>query len=154
MSGSCYKPSESRRNLQWNDLSLTGRAIACVFFFLLYLGPSHQMSTTTNYPWHIRLLLDLPWLMIGLSLIVPRLNRIPVNPHICGLIAVIISSIVVFVVTPEGRVPEWATAVAIAGLAALMTGPMLRGYDKNRIRGVSAEQIGEPEPPITRNLKS
>ena len=139
MSGSCYKPSESRRNLQWNDLSLTGRAIACVLFFLLYLGPSHQMSTTTNYPWHIRLLLVFPWLITGLSFMVPRLNRIPVNPHICGLIAVFISSIVVLVVTPEGRVPEWATAVAIAGLAALMTGPMLSGYDKNRDRGASAE---------------
>jgi len=121
-------PSKPRRNLQWNDLSLAGRAIACVLFFLLYLGPSHAMSTTTDYRWHLRLLLYLPWFIIGLSLIVPRLNRIPVNPHICGLQAVFISFFVVAVVTPEGRVPEWATAVAIAGLAALMTGPMLRGY--------------------------
>ena len=154
VSGSCQMPSKSRHNLRWDDLSLMGRTIACVLFFLLYLSPSHAMSTTTNYPWHVRLLLHLPWLIVGLSLLVPRLDRIPVNPHICGVISVFLSSIVVAVVTPEGRVSEWATTVAIAGLAALITGPMLRGYDKkDRDREASAEQSGEPEPPMTRDLK-
>jgi Tfp pilus assembly major pilin PilA len=55
---------------------------------------------------------------------------------------------------PQGQVPEWATAVAIAGLAALITGPMLRAYDKkNRDREAIAEQSDEPEPPMTQDLK-
>lgn len=148
-------PSRFRRKLRWDDLSLVGRVIACVFFFLLYLGPAHAMSTNKSYPWYLRLLLHLPWLIIGLSLIVPRLNRIPVNPHICGVISVLICSNVVVAATPEGRVPEWALAFAIAGLAALMTGPMLHGYDKkSRDRDTSAERGGDQESPITRDLKS
>ncbi len=151
----CQKTNEFRRNLQWNDLSRKGRVISSMLFFLLYLGPSYAMSTRTNYPWHVRLLLYLPFFIISLSLLVPRLNRIPVNPHLCGLISVFICSIAVLVVTPEGLVPEWATAIAIAGLAALMTGPMLSGFDKKeRERKASAEQGGEPEPPIVRDLKS
>lgn len=155
VSGSREMPGKYRHNLRWNDLSLMGRTIACVLFFLLYLAPSHAMSTKTNYPWHLRLLLNLPWAIIALSLLVPRLNRIPVNPHICGVYSVYIGYIVVAVFIPEGQIPEWATAVTIAGLAALMTGPILRGYDrKDRDREASAEQGGEPEPPITRDLRT
>jgi len=86
---------------------------------------------------------------------VPHLNRIPINPHICGVVSVFISSIFVAAVTPEGRASDWARAVSIAGLAALMTGPMLRGYDKkNKDREASTEQSGEQELRITRDLKS
>ena len=44
------------------------------------------------------------------------------------------------------RRAEWATAVAIAGLAALLTGPMLRGYDKKgwRSGGKRLNQASQP----------
>lgn len=148
-------PGKSRHNLRWDDLSLAGRTIARVLFFLLYLGPSYAMSTTTNNPWHLRLLLNLPWIIIALSLLVPRLNCIPVNPHIFAVISVFIGSIIVAALIPEGQVPEWATTVATAGLAALMTGPMLHGYDKkDRDRKASAEHSGGLKSPITRDLDS
>ena len=130
VSGASQISSKFRSNLRWDDLSLSGRCIARVLFFLVYLGPSHAMSTTTNYPWHLRLMLYFPWFIIGLTLLVPSFDRIPVNPHICGLISVFICTIIVDSVTHEWLVPEWGAAVAIAGLAALLTGPMLRGYDK------------------------
>jgi hypothetical protein len=91
----------------------------------------------------MRLLLQGPWLVLGLSLIVPCLNRMPVNPHTCGIIAVPLSSVVLAVVTPEGRFPEWAIPVDLAGLAALMIGSMLRGYDKGNMRDSDGLNLGQ-----------
>lgn len=79
--------------------------------------------------------------------------KVCVTPAIA--LSVSIGYIIDAMLIPEGGVPEWATAVTIAGLAAIMTGPILRGYDrKNRDREANAESGGEREPPITRDLRT
>ncbi len=92
--------------LRWEHLSLAGHRLACVLFFLIYLCPAHAISTLTSYPWNVRVLLQWPWIVIGTSLIVPKFNRIPVTPQICGLIAFFISSIIVRAITWDGRFPD------------------------------------------------
>jgi len=116
--------------LRWEHLSLAGRRLAYVLFFLIYLCPAHAISTLTSYPWYVRVLLQWPWIVIGTSMIAPTINW-------------------------GGRFPDLATAVAISVLASLMTGPMLRGYDKAvKDREARAEQSGESEPPPMLDLKS
>lgn len=68
--------------------------------------------------------------------------KVCVTPAIA--LSVSIGYIIDAMLIPEGGVPEWATAVTIAGLGALMTGPILRGYDrKDRDREASVEQGGD-----------
>ena len=158
-SSCCQMEHELGPTLRWEHLSLAGRRLAYVLFFLIYLCPAHAISTLTSYPWYVRVLLQWPWIVIGTSMIVPKFNRIPVNPHICGFIAFFISSIIVGAtigaINWGGRFPDLATAVAISVLASLMTGPMLRGYDKAvKDREARAEQSGESEPPPMLDLKS
>jgi len=118
---------------RWQDLPLAGKSLACLVFFLAYLGPAHLSDAGESYPWYVRLGLLWPWWVQAIELLWPGPVRLPFNPGLCSLIAVLLGAFIFHVgkLAFQGTepIPEWVAATAIAGLAAVMTGPMLRAYE-------------------------